>query len=360
MSTNRNASQRRSVSFPPRARTFRSRNPVQNPGDFSSHPQHTSSGVVNQFAPASPPQNQDPGQVEQGPAKGPLVSASFKRPDTFLHGVSNDPLRRGSRPLVARSPALVAFLATRQLGRRADLCFIETAWPGDRDTLRRLLVAHASGRSPRRFIVAAVAERGTRGEPGTDPFPCRPSSPLGGRGTRQAAHAVVRLRRVLVARYVVTSVGFLLFGVEGDELARAGTGAVVGVDSRVQESAGRDRRDTTSIGWHGCLVAWSIQGKAVTINSAKAMGRRGRGGEEPLKIPLDRRGQQAPLTSVDKENGLGVCLFFIASSNLSMNRVWLPILLVVSWTFPCPRSRISIWSRDIDSVVPSRVSPHPG
>ena len=42
-----------------------------------------------------------------------------------------------------------------------------------------------------------------------------------------------------------------------------------------------------------------------------------------------------------------------------INRVWLPILLVVSWTgkliFPCPRSRLRIWPRT-GSTLPSRVS----
>ena len=43
-----------------------------------------------------------------------------------------------------------------------------------------------------------------------------------------------------------------------------------------------------------------------------------------------------------------------------INRVRLPILLVVCSTgkkmFPCPRSRLIIWSREMSSVVPSRVS----
>ena len=46
---------------------------------------------------------------------------------------------------------------------------------------------------------------------------------------------------------------------------------------------------------------------------------------------------------------------------MSINRVRLPILLVVSWTgkidiFPCPISRLRIWSRKTGSAVPSRVS----
>ena len=45
-----------------------------------------------------------------------------------------------------------------------------------------------------------------------------------------------------------------------------------------------------------------------------------------------------------------------------INRVRLPILHVVRWTgkikmfFPCPRSRLRIWSRETGSAVPSRVS----
>ena len=42
-----------------------------------------------------------------------------------------------------------------------------------------------------------------------------------------------------------------------------------------------------------------------------------------------------------------------------INRVRLPILHVVSWTrkiFPCPRSRLRIWSRETGSAAPSRVS----
>ena len=50
------------------------------------------------------------------------------------------------------------------------------------------------------------------------------------------------------------------------------------------------------------------------------------------------------------------------SSRVKMNRVWaLPILLVVSSDlgkcfFPCPRSRLRIWSRETGLAVPSRVS----
>ena len=43
-----------------------------------------------------------------------------------------------------------------------------------------------------------------------------------------------------------------------------------------------------------------------------------------------------------------------------INRVWLPILLVVSGAgkimFPCPRLRLRIWSRETGPAVPSRVS----
>ena len=43
-----------------------------------------------------------------------------------------------------------------------------------------------------------------------------------------------------------------------------------------------------------------------------------------------------------------------------VNRVRLPILLVVRWTgkmfFSCPRSRLRIWSRETGSVVPSHIS----
>ena len=45
---------------------------------------------------------------------------------------------------------------------------------------------------------------------------------------------------------------------------------------------------------------------------------------------------------------------------LNINRLWLPILLVVSWTgkniFPYPSSRPSIWSHERGSVAPSNVS----
>ena len=46
-----------------------------------------------------------------------------------------------------------------------------------------------------------------------------------------------------------------------------------------------------------------------------------------------------------------------------INRVRLPILLVVvraeqrKLFFPCPLSRLRIWSRETGSAVPSRVSP---
>ena len=47
-------------------------------------------------------------------------------------------------------------------------------------------------------------------------------------------------------------------------------------------------------------------------------------------------------------------------SRVWINRVRLPILLVVSWTgkiiFPCPRACLRIWSRETGSAVPSRVS----
>ena len=54
-----------------------------------------------------------------------------------------------------------------------------------------------------------------------------------------------------------------------------------------------------------------------------------------------------------------VCMV-ITYSRVWINRVRLPILLVVSWTvkiiFPCPRARLRIWSRETGSAVPSRVS----
>ena len=50
----------------------------------------------------------------------------------------------------------------------------------------------------------------------------------------------------------------------------------------------------------------------------------------------------------------------ITYSRLWITRVRLPILLVVSWTgkiiFPCPRACLIIWSREMGSAVPSRVS----
>ena len=59
-----------------------------------------------------------------------------------------------------------------------------------------------------------------------------------------------------------------------------------------------------------------------------------------------------------------VCMYVcmvIACSSVWINRIRLPILLEVSWTgkmniFPCPRSRLRIWSRETGSAVPSRVS----
>ena len=52
----------------------------------------------------------------------------------------------------------------------------------------------------------------------------------------------------------------------------------------------------------------------------------------------------------------------ITFSRLGINRVWLPILLVVSSTGKTefalsPRSRLRIWSHKLVSAVPSRVSP---
>ena len=50
----------------------------------------------------------------------------------------------------------------------------------------------------------------------------------------------------------------------------------------------------------------------------------------------------------------------ITYSRVWINRVRLPILLVVSWTgkiiFPCPRACLRIWPRETGSAVPSRVS----
>ena len=58
-----------------------------------------------------------------------------------------------------------------------------------------------------------------------------------------------------------------------------------------------------------------------------------------------------------------VCMYVcmvITYSRVWINRVRLPILLVVSWTgkiiFPCPRVCLRIWSRETGSAVPSRVS----
>ena len=58
-----------------------------------------------------------------------------------------------------------------------------------------------------------------------------------------------------------------------------------------------------------------------------------------------------------------VCMYVcmvITYSRVWINRVRLPILLVVSWTgkkkFPCPRACLRIWSREMGSAVPSRVS----
>ena len=44
----------------------------------------------------------------------------------------------------------------------------------------------------------------------------------------------------------------------------------------------------------------------------------------------------------------------ITYSRVWINRVRLPILLVVSWS--CPRACLTIWSREMGSAVPSRVS----
>ena len=58
-----------------------------------------------------------------------------------------------------------------------------------------------------------------------------------------------------------------------------------------------------------------------------------------------------------------VCMYVymvITYSRVWINRVRLPILLVVSSTgkliFPCPRACMRIWSREKGSAVPSRVS----
>ena len=58
-----------------------------------------------------------------------------------------------------------------------------------------------------------------------------------------------------------------------------------------------------------------------------------------------------------------VCMYVcmvITYSRVWINRVRLPILLVVRWTgkiiFPCPRAYLRIWSRETGSAVPSRVS----
>ena len=54
-----------------------------------------------------------------------------------------------------------------------------------------------------------------------------------------------------------------------------------------------------------------------------------------------------------------VCMV-ITYSRVWIKRVRLLILLVVSWTgkiiFPCPRACLRIWSREMGSAVPSRVS----
>ena len=54
-----------------------------------------------------------------------------------------------------------------------------------------------------------------------------------------------------------------------------------------------------------------------------------------------------------------VCMV-ITFSSLGINQVWLPILL---WSaeqgnecFPFPRSRLRVWSRELGSAVPSRIS----
>ena len=58
-----------------------------------------------------------------------------------------------------------------------------------------------------------------------------------------------------------------------------------------------------------------------------------------------------------------VCMYVAWLSHVTeyrLNRVKLPILLVVSYTaeyiFACPRSCLSVWSRETGSAVPSRVS----
>ena len=65
----------------------------------------------------------------------------------------------------------------------------------------------------------------------------------------------------------------------------------------------------------------------------------------------------APRTSLNAF--MYVCMV-ITYSGVWINRVRLPILLVVSWTgkliFPCPRACLRIWSRETGSAVPSRVS----
>ena len=60
-----------------------------------------------------------------------------------------------------------------------------------------------------------------------------------------------------------------------------------------------------------------------------------------------------------RSDGMYVCMV-IPYSRVWINRVRLPILLVVSWTgkiiFPCPRACLRIWSRETGSAAPFRVS----
>ena len=51
-----------------------------------------------------------------------------------------------------------------------------------------------------------------------------------------------------------------------------------------------------------------------------------------------------------------VCMVITYSRRVWINRVRLPILLVVKIIFPCPRACLGIWSREMGSAVPSRVS----
>ena len=60
-------------------------------------------------------------------------------------------------------------------------------------------------------------------------------------------------------------------------------------------------------------------------------------------------------------NNLRYVCVVITFSRLGINRAWLRILLVVSWTGnmnpPCRVLRLRVWSCELGSVVPSRVSP---